>query len=315
MKKRSLISIIISGAFGFVVLYNRISNFLSTMRVDMPMKNAHYYQWRFGNIYYSKQGKGKPLLLIHELSPSSSGEEWSEVLHALTNDHTVYVIDLPGCGRSDKPDVLYTQFLYDQMLAEFIREVIREETDIVATGYSYPIAVMTKRLDPTCIRKIIGINPTPPERTALKPRLLNKLHCILLQTPIVGTFIYNLFHSKAFITRDLVDYAFYRPDKLKPETVDLYYRFAHYDHKQNRCLFASMLNHYMNLDIRKAVSEMDQTFIIVGSDDPQIDHMMRSYEKYANELKTEIVDETAHLPQLERPFLLNLAIRKMLVAE
>ena len=29
--------------------------------------NHHFYQWRFGRIYYTKQGSGKPLLLIHDL--------------------------------------------------------------------------------------------------------------------------------------------------------------------------------------------------------------------------------------------------------
>ena len=313
MKKRSLFSMLISGSIGFVFLFNKLAAIRSLMGVDLPMKNAHYYAWRFGNVYYTKVGKGKPLLLIHELNPCSSAEEWSELIHSLSIDHTVYALDLPGCGRSDKPDVLYTQFLYDQMLVSFVKDVIQEKTDVIATGYSYPIAVMTNRLDPEVFDRIIGINPTPAERTSFTPGLQNRLMRMLLQTPFVGTFIYNLFHSKYFVTNDLVNNAFYDPTKLKPETADLYYRFAHYDHKQNRCLFASMLNHYLNLDIRDALGDLDCISIIVGSEDKQAEQTLYSYNRYAKQIKIEVIEETAHLPQLERPFLLNSAIRKQLL--
>ena len=37
------------------------------------------YHWRFGNIHYTKEGSGKPILLIHDLSPASSGYEWKEL--------------------------------------------------------------------------------------------------------------------------------------------------------------------------------------------------------------------------------------------
>ena len=83
-----------------------------------------YYNWKFGEISYTKQGKGTPILLVHDLTTYSSGYEWHKVADKLAEEHTVYSIDLLGCGNSDKPNFLYTNFLYVQLICDFIKNVI-----------------------------------------------------------------------------------------------------------------------------------------------------------------------------------------------
>ena len=91
--------------------------------LDFSQKN--YYDWRFGKVYYTKTGKGSPVLLVHDMMPGSSGYEWNKVVKALSTEHTVYTIDLLGCGRSDKPGITYTNFLYVQLICDFVKEVIK----------------------------------------------------------------------------------------------------------------------------------------------------------------------------------------------
>ena len=50
-----------------------------------------------------KKGKGSPILLIHDMLPGGSGYEWTRIEDELALEHTVYNLDLPGCGRSEKP--------------------------------------------------------------------------------------------------------------------------------------------------------------------------------------------------------------------
>ena len=69
---------------------------------------SNLYSWKFGDIYYTKQGEGSPLLLIHDLTASSSSEEWQSLKTQLAQKHTVYCLDLLGCGRSQKPAITYT---------------------------------------------------------------------------------------------------------------------------------------------------------------------------------------------------------------
>ena len=41
--------------------------------LDTDVRN--YYHWRFGDIYYTKKGKGSPILLIHDVVPDMNGPE------------------------------------------------------------------------------------------------------------------------------------------------------------------------------------------------------------------------------------------------
>ena len=63
-------------AAGTVYGINRLVFFLSTVKELLTSKEKSYYSWRFGNIYYSKKGEGKPVLLIHSLTSSGADCEW-----------------------------------------------------------------------------------------------------------------------------------------------------------------------------------------------------------------------------------------------
>ena len=73
-------------------------------------------------------------MLVHDLEPASSSYEWHEVRKRLAKNHTVYTIDLLGFGRSEKPNLTYTNYLYVQLLSDFIKSEIGHRTDILATG-------------------------------------------------------------------------------------------------------------------------------------------------------------------------------------
>lgn len=302
MKKKKLHSIFSFGtAVGLMTLFNLHSAVHSRMGDRLPLKDGNYYRWKYGNVYYSKSGSGKPLLLIHELSPASSGAEWEDVIDKLALKHTVYVLDLPGCGRSDKPNFLYTQYLYDQMIQMFINDVIGEPVDAVATGYSFPILVMAHRINPDNFNRIIGINPYPVHKTRDYPLNLNRWMRKIFESPFIGKFIYNLFNSRTFIAYNLKTDNFYDPSKVKRETIDIYYRFAHYDRKVNQYLFSSLLNRYLNLDIRDSLKKIGTIGIIIGDHDNQVRQIQRSYQYYTDQVYFKRIIRAKHLPQLEWP--------------
>lgn len=106
--------------------YKQADQCFSHMTDYLP-SGGKYYHWKYGNIYYTKSGKGKPVLLIHDLDPTASSYEWKAVTKKLAENHTVYAIDLLGCGRSEKPNMTYTNYLYVQLMNEFISNVINEK--------------------------------------------------------------------------------------------------------------------------------------------------------------------------------------------
>ena len=97
-------------AAGVVHVANRVIVASSQLKEMLDFSNHNYYDWRFGKIYYTKKGTGSPLLLIHDTMPGASGYEWSRIEKQLAQEHTVYTIDLLGCGRSEKPEITYTNF-------------------------------------------------------------------------------------------------------------------------------------------------------------------------------------------------------------
>lgn len=57
-------------------------------------------------IFYHRFGKGEPVVLLHGIAHSS--QAWERVIPALADRYEVIALDLPGCGRSDKPDTDYS---------------------------------------------------------------------------------------------------------------------------------------------------------------------------------------------------------------
>ena len=182
-------------------IVNRFVYYMSTIDEILSDKNTEYYDWRFGRICYHKTGSGSPLLLIHDLNVCSSSYEWNQIVDQLSKTNTVYTIDLLGCGRSDKPYLTYTNYLYVQLITDFIKHIIGEKTDIIAMGESGSFVLMACANDHSIIDKVLLINPgdlielskIPTKRTKLKQ------HCINM--PVVGTFLYNLRFNSSIKSR------------------------------------------------------------------------------------------------------------------
>ena len=74
---------------------------------DSPAREVVVTSGAFGAVrtHYRELGSGPPLLLVHGLMTTSYS--WRYVMDDLARDHRVIVPDLPGAGRSDKPDAPY----------------------------------------------------------------------------------------------------------------------------------------------------------------------------------------------------------------
>ena len=184
----------ISTAIGTTTLaFHAINKFIFNASEEHTEEDlSSYYNWKFGNIYYKKAGSGSPLLLIHDLNHYSSSMEWDKVIDTLSREHTVYTIDLLGCGKSDKPAITYTCYLYVQLLTDFIHDVIGEKTDIVATGASASFVTAACQNIADQIKHIILVSPESIRTLAIVPNHKSKLLAKIINLPIYGTFIYNV---------------------------------------------------------------------------------------------------------------------------
>ena len=56
------------------------------------------------------------------------------MINNLTNEHEVYTLDLLGYGLSEKPAITYTNNLFEQLVTDFIKNVIGKKTSVIASG-------------------------------------------------------------------------------------------------------------------------------------------------------------------------------------
>ena len=106
MKTRNkLLTLLIlsAGAATTTALINKAVKLSAVSKHILESRVSLCYRWRLGNIHYTKIGEGKPVLLVHDLSPASCSYEWHSVRRELAKNHTVYTIDLLGFGRKAQP--------------------------------------------------------------------------------------------------------------------------------------------------------------------------------------------------------------------
>ena len=295
-------SLIIFSSFTAAVIHiiNRIENSLYTSNNHLIYSENKYYEWRFGKIKYIKKGCGTPILLIHDLSLGSSGYEFHRIIDKLSENHEVYAIDLLGYGLSDKPNITYTNYLYVQFIIDFIKNVIKKKADIIATGDSVQIAVMACHNDPEAVNHMVFINPQNIFELNKIPSKQTKLFKLLLDTPILGTFIYNLLSKKELIEKDFKNKYFYNPDNIDEHDILSYMKAAHFPDYSSKYAFSSYTGKYMNTNIWNALKEINHSIaIIAGEEKKNIKNTVSDYSYYNNSIGTIVIKYAKHLPNLE----------------
>ena len=274
----------------------------STKKNILTTRNGHYYHWKYGDIFYTKEGTGSPLLLIHNLTPDSSGYEWIKIKYHLSKQHTIYTIDILGCGRSDKPELTYTNYLFVQMILDFISKVIGTKTSIVTTGRSSTFVIMSNLMNKDLINKIVLINPSDINEQGEKISNNNKISKIIMNMPILGTYLYNILMRKAYIQNQCnTDYCS-KQYIVTPDLIDAYYESAHLNKSRGRFLFASLNSKYTNVDIKKALSSIsNEIFIIESKEENDKTQVISQYKKYNSNVKGTVISNTVCLPHIESP--------------
>lgn len=281
---------------------NRIEYSHATVKNVLACTENKYYEWRFGKIRYTKRGSGTPILLLHDLTVGSSSYEYSKIINVLAANHEVYCLDFLGYGLSDKPDMTFTNYLYVQMVTDFIKNVIGRKTDIVATGDAFPVAVMTCHNDSQTVHNLIGINPQSLYQLNHIPSKQTRVLKFLMDTPIIGTFIYNMHTNKAAFTKIFQEQYFDNPYNVNEKDVASYVESAHTIDYHSKHAYASYVGRYLNTNIIHAIKEIDNSIYLIGGENKEdIVNIIDNYTYYNNAIETSYIPKTKQLPHLERP--------------
>lgn len=296
------ISILITLTSAAIFIINKLIAASAVMKNLLHSREENYYNWRFGKIHYTKQGSGSPLLLIHDLNPYGNLHEWKAVAEELAKKHTVYCIDLLGCGCSDRPKITYTNFLYVQLITDFIKTVIKEKTDVITSGLSGSFTVMACRNDDAIINKIMMVNPTDLAVLNQIPTKQSKIAKFLLELPLVGTLVYNVIVSKGNVDLLFTEQLVYNPFHVDTELVDTCYESAHLEKGNGKYLLSSIAGKYIYCSIAATLKEINNSIYIIGGQaEKGIQETVALYTSMNFSIESEIFSHTKHLPHLEAP--------------
>lgn len=296
------LAVLTATATAIIHVINKTIAATAVLKDMLHISDKNFYRWRFGRIYYTKQGTGSPILLIHDLTPGSSGYEWEQIVKHLRQEHTVYTIDLLGCGRSDKPKITYTNFIYVQLVCDFIKNVIKEKTDIIASGFSSSFTIMACHNEKELFGKLMLINPPSIDSLKSMPNKKRKLLKFTIEIPVFGTLIYHMLTCQENIQNLFMEQYFFNPFHVTNDMVDAYYEGAHRNSQNAKYLYSSLVSHYINLNIIHGLKSIDNSiYLITGDKETDEGTIAQEYINLNPAIETASIAQTKHLPHMEKP--------------
>ena len=277
-----------------VSLLNKILSVHAVSKNLLEKEDLREFEWRFGNIKYRKQGNGNPILLVHSLDVASSSEEWFKITDKLAESHTVYSIDLLGCGMSEKPFMTYTNHIFAQLICDFIKVVIGKRTTVISSGNSSSFVISACDNDNTLFEKIILISPEKLSNGNLIPGKRARTYKAILSTSILGNLLYNIAVFRLNIKND-----FYKKEKFTKEMLDKCYEAAHRG-LSPKSLYSSLVCFYTKKNIKFELSQIDNSIIIFeGRFNRDSSDITKEYVKINPAIETVIIDDSNKYPHIE----------------
>jgi pimeloyl-ACP methyl ester carboxylesterase len=117
-----------------------------------------------GHLCAYVKGQGRPLILVHTINASASAAEIRPLFESLSQQRTVYAIDLPGYGLSERADRLYTPRLMTDALHDLVQHIQAvhgtQAIDALAVSLSCEFLARAAAEQPTHFQTISLVSPT-----------------------------------------------------------------------------------------------------------------------------------------------------------
>lgn len=302
MKFKNVLKIIgvLSASVGSLAAINK-GIFALAKRNNSEFQIGEYYDWKYGQVHYKKIGFGKPVVLLHSLTIGGSHCEFAKNIEELSEKYTVYAIDLPGFGYSDKPKITYTAFTYASFINDFITEIVGEPSMVIASNGSGMFATIAAKLFSKNITRLTLISPNGISDEMAKNS--DFYHRTMLELPLHGTTVYNYFASRKIIKEFLLSDGFFAPENVDKTAIDTFYYPAHGTSSDARYAYASFATKYMNMDIKGYFENLKMQICIIWGEEHTsnpVDNMdiLKELQPTA---EFYIFEETKMFPHYENP--------------
>lgn len=128
--------------------------------VDAEQKRFKSDKAGFLSYYADTTGKGTPLVLIHSINAAGSAYEMSPIFEYYRNQRSVYALDLPGFGFSERANRAYSPDVYANAIIDLLTTQVGEAADVVALSLGSEFAARAANQRPDLFRSLAFISPS-----------------------------------------------------------------------------------------------------------------------------------------------------------
>ncbi|MGX7722878.1 alpha/beta fold hydrolase [Rhodococcus sp. 5G237] len=161
-------------------------------------------------VHYHEAGTGPSLLLIHGGAPGAFGwGNFGRNLEALSRNFRVVIVDLPGYGRSDKPDVEDGRHLmYAETMAALIDELGLGRTHVVGMATGGAVAARMALDFPERIDKLVLVSSSGGRTMFHVPPRMNAMRAYYAgegpSLPKMREYLEDIVYDHGLITDEIV---------------------------------------------------------------------------------------------------------------
>jgi len=261
------------------------------------------WTWDGHSIQYSVTGQGKPLLLIHGFGASIG--HWRKNIAVLASGgYRVYAIDLLGFGGSDKAPLSYSLELWQAQIKAFWDSHIQEKTVFIGNSIGGLLVLMLMSEYPEITDGGILINSAGglnhrPEELNLPLRLVMGTFTKLVNSPIIGKWLFDLIRQKGRIRQTLYQ-VYCDPQAVTDELVELLYEPSNDPNAQK--VFASVLTAPPGPRPAELLEKIKQPLLVLwGDKDPWTPiRGAKIYQENA-QIEFSVIEGAGHCPHDENP--------------
>ena len=259
-------------------------------------------------VRYLRSGSGPALVLLHGLLGYSFS--WRFAMPALAQQATVYAVDMPGAGFSDRrADLDCCLRASAERLLRFLDVVGLESCDLLGTSQGGAVAMMAAAIAPQRVRRLIlvaPVNPWSEHGKRLAP---------FLSSALVSALILRLGPCME-VAHDLALRRLYGDSKrIRPGTLEGYSAPLQIP---GAFEYGLSVTRSWNSDLRELESALPgitqiPTLLLWGSKDRAVDPASATaLSRHFKRCRIEIFQGVGHLPYEEAPEEFNQAVAEFL---
>ena len=249
-------------------------------------------RWR-----YQQAGSGPALLLVHGLLGYSFS--WRNCLPVFAQHSTVYAVDLPGTGYSERPQNLDCRLRASaERLLRFMDDVGISKCDLLGTSHGGALAITAAALAPDRFRRLILVAPANP--WSPRGRFLSVL---LTAWPVEAVFL-RVFPHLGFVHEHYFRRLYGDTRRIRPGTFDGYRAPLE---KERTFDYALNIMRTWNRDMQSVKASLAKiagmpTFLVWGDRDSAVSPAsIRPLQQSLHNCRVLVMPGIGHLPYEEAP--------------